>query len=291
MNNLIESIVNEISKQIIESYIDANVAKQCAKHLSMQLMDGIYDVSDLDAVALQLTKDLQDISHDKHLGVRRKSVSGFDRQSTETVIKSNYGFRKLEILNDNIGYIDLLRFYAPILAAETTVSAMRFVANTDALIIDLRQNGGGDPNLVVFICTYFFRERTHLNDLYWRSEDSMEQFWTLPYVPGPLYTDKPLYILTSSNTFSAAEEFCYNLKNLNRARIIGEVTRGGAHPGGWHELPGGFEIFVPCGKAINPISKDNWEGKGVIPHVKTSADDALDVALREIRSILNQRGK
>lgn len=289
MHELVESIVNQIADQLIGFYVDLDLAKQSVERIRKQLVTGAYEVSDLDVLATILTKDLQDLSHDKHLRVRRKAVNELSQKiRPEVALKVNNGFYKAEILDDNIGYLDVRLFYPAAWAAETGIAAMRFVANTDALIIDLRKNGGGDPEMVAFMCSYFFKERTHLNDLYCRVEDSIEQFWTLPYVSGPLYVDKPVYILTSSFTFSGAEEFSYNLKNLNRARLIGEVTKGGANPGSWRELPEGLEIFVPIAHAINPISKDNWEGKGVVPHVEVSADDALAVALSEIRTTLKE---
>jgi len=148
----------------------------------------------------------------------------------------------------------------------------------DAIIFDLRDNGGGDPKMIAFISTYLFGEATHLNDLYNRKEDSTTQYWTMPYVPGKRLTGKPVFVLTSKRTFSGAEEFSYNLKNLKRATIIGETTGGGAHPVSGHRVDDHFMIGVPFAKAVNPISKTNWEGTGVEPDVKVPADEALDVA-------------
>ncbi|MFJ7726159.1 S41 family peptidase [Neobacillus sp. NPDC097160] len=289
MNEIVESIVNKIDELFIRHYIELDLAKDLVVKIRTQAEHGSYNTLDLDKLTVILTKDLQSITKDKHVRVRRKAVNELSQQLTpEAARKVNNGFYKAEILDDNIGYIDFRLFYPTAWAAETGAAAMKFIANTDALIIDLRKNGGGDPEMVAFMCSYFFEERTHLNDLYCREQDSTEQFWTV-YVPGPLYVDKPLYILTSSYTFSGAEEFSYNLKNLNRARIIGETTKGGANPGSWHVLPEGLEIFVPIAKSINPITKDNWEGKGVVPHVKILADKALTVALKEIRAKLIEK--
>src|SRR4029079_14564144 len=175
---------------------------------------------------------------------------------------------------------DLRGFQPAQFGAETVVAAMNFVANTDALIVDLRRNGGGDPSMVSLISSYLFgSEPVHLNDLYFRPDDSTRQWWTLQYVPGKRYGDKkPVYVLTSNRTFSAAEEFTYNLKNLKRATIVGETTGGGAHPGGMRRIGEHFGMFIPTGRAINPISKTNWEGTGVKPDVDVPADQALKVA-------------
>ena len=164
------------------------------------------------------------------------------------------------------------------LTGSTAVAAMNFLSNVDAIIFDLRENGGGDPKMIALISTYLFGKRTHLNDLWERKGDATDQYWTLPYVPGKRLEDKPVCVLTSKQTFSGAEEFSYNLKNLKRATLVGETTGGGAHPVSGHRIDDHFMIGVPFARAINPISKTNWEGKGVEPDVKVTASDALTTA-------------
>jgi Periplasmic protease len=134
--------------------------------------------------------------------------------------------------------------------------------------------------MVALISTYLFAEPTHLNDLWQRKDNTTQQYWTLPYVPGKRLDGKPVYVLTSKQTFSGAEEFCYNLKNLKRATLVGETTGGGAHPVSGHRIDEHFIIGVPFARAINPISKTNWEGTGVEPDVKVSAAEALTTAER-----------
>ncbi|MFN2145752.1 MAG: S41 family peptidase, partial [Anaerolineales bacterium] len=155
-------------------------------------------------------------------------------------------------------------------------AAMNFLANMEALIFDLRECQGGNPDSVTLICSYLFEgEPVHLNSLYWRDEDRTEEYWTLPEVPGARMGDVPVYVLTSKTTFSAGEEFAYDLQALKRATLIGETTSGGAHPGSPFRLHPHFEMFVPLGMAINPVTGGNWEGVGVVPDIEVSADEAL----------------
>ena len=163
---------------------------------------------------------------------------------------------------------------------------MGFLANVDALIIDLRQNGGGSPSMIQLLSSYFFEEPTHLNSFERRGQEQIDQFWTLPHVPGKKLLDVPLFVLTSPSTFSAAEEFTYNMKNLGRATIIGQTTGGGAHPGGTHAVGGLISVFVPDGRAINPITGTNWEGTGIAPHVPVQGTGALDEARRLARKAI-----
>jgi hypothetical protein len=156
---------------------------------------------------------------------------------------------------------------------------MRFVANTDAMIFDMRRNGGGNPEMVRFICSYLFKEPTHLNTLCWRENDRRVEFWTITDLPGPSLADVPAFVLTSGYTFSGAEEFTYDLKTRRRATIVGETTGGGANPGGTFPLNDRFNAFIPTGRAVNPVTGTSWEGVGVEPDVACAADAALDTAL------------
>jgi C-terminal processing protease CtpA/Prc len=190
----------------------------------------------------------------------------------------NCAFSKLEILNHNIGYIRFDAFLPPEFCGPTAVAAMNFLAHTDALIFDLRENHGGDPEMVDFIVSYLFSQPTHINDLTNRHDNETHQFWTLPWVSGPRLVDQPVYVLTSHETFSGGEEFVFDLKTQKRATIVGEATGGGAHP--VRGMPAGdhFVMRVPFGRPINPVTKGDWEGKGVEPDVQASAADALVTA-------------
>jgi C-terminal processing protease CtpA/Prc len=184
----------------------------------------------------------------------------------------------VEILPGNVGYVKLDGFAPVNLCASTVVAAMNFVANVDAIIFDLRDNGGGDPLMVSYVSSYLFDQPTHLNDIWTRATDSTRQFWTDAQVSGKRLGTQPAFVLTSSRTFSGGEGFAYGLKTQKRATIIGETTGGGAHPVRGEKIDDRFVINVPYARAINPITKTNWEGTGVEPDVKVAAADALTTA-------------
>jgi hypothetical protein len=279
-------VIDGVVANLNEFYVYPESAKKMEEALRARQKAGAYDaVIDGETFASKLTENLQEVSHDKHLHVNffpmvlPKGDPGPppDDQAHE-LERDNCAFEKAERLASNIGYLKFNAFFDPAACGPTAVAAMNFLGNVDAIIFDLRDNGGGDPKMIAFISTYLFGESTHLNDLYDRKQDSTTQYWTLPYVPGKRLTGKPVFVLTSKRTFSGAEEFSYNLKNLKRATIIGETTGGGAHPVSGHRVDDHFMIGVPFARAVNPISKTNWEGKGVEPDVKVPADEALEVA-------------
>jgi len=199
----------------------------------------------------------------------------------------NYGFQSADILPGNIGYLDLRIFENPDAAGPTATAAMALLANADAMIVDLRENGGGEPEMVQLLCSYFFGpDPVHLNSLYWRRTGRTDEFWTLAEIPGKRIPDIPLYVLTSARTGSAAEEFAYNLQALKRALIIGRTTAGAANPGDYFDVGDGFSIFISTGKAINPVTGTNWEGRGVVPDVDIASDAALEEAqLRALQQL------
>jgi C-terminal processing protease CtpA/Prc len=162
---------------------------------------------------------------------------------------------------------------------DTAAAAMTFLANADALIIDLRQNGGGSPDAVALMASYLMGpEPARMNDIYNRPSNETRQFWTLPYVPGKRLTGTDVYLLTSTRTFSGAEDFAYGLKSLKRVTIVGEVTGGGAHPVSPHRITDHFVVAVPFGRSISVFTHTDWEGVGVEPDVKVPAERALATA-------------
>jgi hypothetical protein len=194
--------------------------------------------------------------------------------------RMNYGFEKMERMPGNVGYLDLRGFSGDPAGQATAVAAMNFLSNTDALIIDLRRNGGGHPKMIATILTYFTKpeDRLLINRFYHRENNETNEYWTSPYVPGPRYAGKPIYVLISNRTGSAAEEFAYDVQTHKLGTVVGAVSAGGANPGGIYRLSANFAAFIATGRAINPVTKTNWEGAGVQPDSVTTGGVALRTA-------------
>jgi hypothetical protein len=287
-------IIATVGRLLKESYVFPDVAKKMAAALRAKEKRGEYkDIVDGAVFAVRLSDDLRDVSHDPHLELRFSPVAQPREEPAKhaepdpilrrELMAVNCGFEKAEHLAPNIGYLKFNVFADPEICTPTAVAAMNFVGDSDALIIDLRDNNGGG-GMGQFIASYLFAERTHLNDVYSREDNATHEAWTLPYVPGKKFIGKPVFVLTSKQTFSAAEDFCYALKNLKRATLIGETTGGGAHPVEPHRIDDHFSIILPIGRSISPITKTDWEGTGVEPDVKVPADEALTEALRRARN-------
>ncbi len=296
------AIIDDIAAALNEIYVFPETAKKMEEHVRAQLKSGAYDrLGKLDEFTQKLTEDLQSVSRDLHLRVAFNPDPPGGEEGGPTpeqqaryenqLRRDNYCFRKVERLSGNVGYIKLDCFAQADLGGSTAIAAMGFLSGTDALIFDLRDNGGGSPSMIQLLISYLLEgEPTHLNSFYIRKGDRTEQFWTNAWVPGKRMPDVPVFVLTSGRTFSAAEEFTYNLKNLKRATLVGETTGGGAHPVNFHRVKGyPVGVSLPFGRAINPISGTNWEGTGVEPDIKAPVADALAVAHSRALSTLAEK--
>lgn len=296
--------VDSLSAKLNRFYVFPDKAREMSELIQRNLKDGKYaSFTDPMAFADRITEDLLSISHDKHIRFRfapdrvqqMREMELAEEPNIEELKaeagRQNFGFEEVRILDGNIGYIKLNGFEDAAFAGEAASAAMNLVSYADAIIFDLRENGGGSPSMIQLLSTYLYAEdeQIHLNNFYFRPDDETTQTWTLPYVNGKRNPKAQVYVLTSAYTFSAAEEFTYNLKNLKRAIIVGETTGGGAHPGGPQIIGESFVCFIPIGRAINPISKTNWEGVGVAPDVQTTRENALHkahyLALDSLRKI------
>ncbi|MGB7250409.1 MAG: S41 family peptidase [Phormidesmis sp.] len=287
-----ETVLRAIAQQMAE-YAFPEVAQKIQNDLGDRIAAGGYqDVKSGSQLAETLTAQLQTLSGDQHLKVYFSPMvlphlapqtdippAEIEHQRRLSELR-NFDINRVERLQGNVGYLELFSFEPPEFAGAVMTAAMQFVANTSALIIDLRRNRGGSASMVALLTSYLLPAypAVHLTDLYWPNEERIQQSWTMPHVSAPRYLNKPVYVLTGLETFSAAEEFAYNLKHLKRAVVVGETTAGGANPGAGFRVHDHFWMFIPTGQAISQVTGENWEGKGVLPDFKVPAELSLKTA-------------
>jgi len=289
-----DRLIEGIAASLKDSYVFPDAVPDLEKAIRAHLNTGEYKRFRSAAPLVEhISRQLQDAAHDRHLRLVYYSEAlpapGSDKPPTaderaawraKQVAEGaahNFGFERAELLEGNIGYLKLHSFEEADLGGETAVAAMNFLAHARALIFDLRENHGGDPGMIALILSYLFEEPTHLNDIFWRPDNSTGQYWTSGHVSGSRFTGD-VYVLISGHTFSAGEEFAYDLQTQKRATIVGEPSAGGAHPITIHRLDDHFAVLVPSGRAINPITHTDWEGVGVKPDVAAAPELALKTA-------------
>jgi tetratricopeptide (TPR) repeat protein len=280
-------ILQEIDSLIECKYVIAEKSKEYADEFKKIYMANRYaSLRDAKEFAERVTADLQTITNDKHICLRKIESSDIGEKSESSLhhsirflrlrMKENTGFYKLEWIHENIGYMELRRFYSIAEAKDMITAAMRFLSNANAIIIDIRENGGGSGD---YLSSYFLKYPTQLNSCYYRYQDYTEEFWTSKDIESEPLTDVPLFILTGRNTFSAAESFAYDLQARGRAVLVGDSTKGGAHSVDLFKIDDQFEINISTSRAINPVTGENWEGIGVIPDIQVPSETALDTAI------------
>jgi len=289
------AVVESVTAAIDSIYVLEQPAKEIVATLQGNLDSGRYDdVTDVQRFAQQLFEDCQAVNHDGHFGIRvlppldpesveaRRSATPEEIERQEAARRArNYGFREVRILPGGVAYVRFDEFSWGPEAFETATAIMNSVANASAVIFDVRNNGGGSAAMIRHLTAYLFDESVHLVNWEIRAENWTEQSHTPDWVPGRRIPDTPVYVLTSERTFSAAEEFSFNLRNLERATLVGQTTGGGGHTvAGYQFHFEGFrlEMRLPYGRAYFPPTGEGWEGKGVAPHVEVASEQALDTA-------------
>lgn len=283
--------VVESAARLIESrYVSPERGVRIARALRGQA-DRFTDTDPV-AFAGALTAYLRKVSNDGHFAVEHRSLSRQDLAAADSLDSSaelerwygtgvNHGFEAVRRLAGGVGYLDLRVFAPTRMAGDMASAAMTLLAQSPALIIDLRQNGGGMGDMVALLAAYILDSPTEISGTYDRPTDRHTRSFTPAWVPGRRFGGtKPVFILISRRTFSAAEAFTYDMQAAGRAKVIGERSGGGAHPFAYRAIDDRFVLSLPEGRSINPITGRDWEGTGVVPDVETGADDALDVALK-----------
>ena len=281
------AVVESLIERLEEGYVLPERAAEAAALLRARLAEGRYDLPLGPELCRRASGDLLEATGDKHLRLLWHEASEPSGRGEEQFVADlleqfrleNQGIRRVERLEGNVGLIVLSVIPPAALAGPAIVAAMRLVQDTHALILDLRETRGGSPDGVALLASFLFPDGdVHLNDVVQGAQGPRRQYWTAAYVPGPRYLDRPVYVLTSSTTFSGGEELAYDLQALGRGVVVGEVTRGGAHPSAVVSLTEQVELRLPVARTVNPVTGGNWERAGVQPDVPATAADALEVA-------------
>ena len=300
------AVVGTLAEQLTRHYVDADTGAMIAKHVRDRLTGGAYDtIVSPGRFAEALTVDLRSVNGDRHLNVTYNPGNPGQRPGPEGIRmfgpptrgpggpggpgpngpaaiaarRTNFSLGRVDILPGNVGYMDIRGFAGAPEVVDAIKSALDYLHNTDAIIFDLRRNGGGSPFSVNMIISHFTTADT-LPSLTVKNRSGHETFtrYTLASVPGPRRPTVPLYVLTSGATASAGEDFTFVLKNMKRATIVGGTTAGAGHNNAILDLGEGFNASVSFTRVMDPKTGAEWERVGVIPDVPVDPTRALDVA-------------
>jgi hypothetical protein len=280
--------VQQVLAVLDENYVYPHMAEKMRRFVMQQLDLGVYDhPRSQKALIERLQADLREVSQDGHISLHLAAPS-LDRSShIRPATKSNlevYSSNVLNIGSSEIGYLRFNKFSGDPQTKKQISDAMQTLDSSDALIIDLRENVGGDPNLVAFLSSYFVGPDTLLWSVLDRNATSI--FDVSSSNATQRYSGE-VCILTSKKTYSAAEAFTYTLKHLGRACVIGEATGGGAHLVNMKRVNDDIDIRIPVFRAYSPITKSNWEGTGVIPTILIESAQAKTVAIEHLKNRIN----
>ena len=284
----IRRVLHAALDRIALSYAFPDAAATLASALGPKIDSGQYDtVSGALALVRAFNKDIRAVVSDHHLNFGYSAEpndpnASEDSQEAraalrEEAVRSGFGVQALERLPGNVGYLDYTKFPDPEYTGEGIAAAFTLLSGTDALIIDMRNNAGGNPYTVAQLVSYFLpAEPVKLSELYFTPDKGVRQIWSQPFVSGPRYLERPVYVLTSERTYSGAEAFCVEMREHHLATLVGKTTRGGANPARWFVLDAHFAVQVPIGRPLDPGK--SWEGVGVKPDADVPSADALDAA-------------
>jgi tetratricopeptide (TPR) repeat protein len=295
-------IIKKISQLLKDKYVYPDLGEKFGQQLQVLFKSGVFDrINNAKEFSEILSKDLQQLMNDKHIYFRLIEASDIGEAKEGSLHhpvrlfrlgqKEHLGFNRLDWIEGDIGYLDYRRFYYNADAREMLSCAIKFLSSANAIIIDLRENQGGSMEMIPFISSYFFPFPTQLTGIYYREQDLIQEIWTVENIEGERLLNVPLFLLVSRNSFSAAESFAYDMKVSERATLVGDSTRGGAHSVDLFDVEDRFEIYIPTARAIHPLTMDNWEGSGIIPDILVPSEIALDTAVALAKEAAREFGK
>ncbi len=292
-----QAVVIRVAELLESRYVDVKKGRELARQIRRDATARRWhEIPDDEEFAKTVTARLRELSRDGHLSLDYSAKAlAPDADSAEQAFSTdefekwygvgvNHGFEEVRRLEGNIGYLNLTVFAPPSMGADLAVAAMSLLAQSDALIVDLRRNGGGDGAMGKLLAGYLLDAPREMSGKYDRPSDKLTRSFSAGWVPGRRFgADKPVYLLTSKRTFSAAEAFAYDLQALGRAVVVGEPSGGGAHPFAYRRAGTHFVLSLPEGRSVNPITGKDWEGVGVQPDVVIPEAQALEKALELAR--------
>jgi peptidase S41-like protein len=282
--------LKSVTAVLQESYVFPEMRPKLVERLRRSAEAGRYEVDDPRAFADRITEDLRDIAHDGHLSIRfapaeyaaataaPASNQGSEELERRQALRDHYGLAELKILPGNIRYLRITGFEW--VRDETGAAyddAMRFLKEGDAIIIDLRGNGGGSAAAVQYLTSHFLPADTLLVT-FLQDSAPPSQSRTLNYLPAGRLQGKPLFVLIDGGVASAAEEFAYHVQQFKLGELVGAGTAGAANNNRFVPVAPGFMLSVSFGRPVHAVSNTNWEGVGIKPSVEAPPVQALDVA-------------
>ncbi|HVQ10046.1 MAG TPA: S41 family peptidase [Allosphingosinicella sp.] len=285
------AVVAEVRRIIAERYVLPERRPALDAILARGLASGRYGVADPGQLAERINADLDNAGHDRHLnfrydpqaaaGLAARTAQGEPDQSAyeRQARAANHGISELRVLPGNVRYMayDGFMWIGPE-SAGALETAMRFLAGGDAVIIDLRRNGGGSPEAVQYLVSHFLPGGRPLVTFHMNGQASPDSLSTLAELPAGRMVGKPLYVLTSGGTASAAEEFTGHVGGYRIGELVGETTAGAGFRNDLVPIPGGFVLSVSVGRAVLASTGRDWEAVGLAPTMPTEVAGALDVA-------------
>jgi tetratricopeptide (TPR) repeat protein len=297
-----EKLLDEISELVENHYVYPDLGEDYGEEISFLSRSHKFDgINDPKQFGENVTTVLQELMNDKHINFRLIETSELNNTTAGSLHhpvryfrlgqKEHLGFYRLDWIEDEIGYLDYRRFYHHSRAREMWLNAIQFLSTANAIIIDLRENGGGSGDMGTLMLSYFLPHPTQLTGTYYREGDMTKEMWTHEKVTGKKFPDVPLFVIIGKKTFSAAEYFAYDLKVRKRATLIGEASKGGAHSVDRYPVGDNFEIYISTARAVNPVTGSNWESTGLIPDIIAPNESVLDTTIALAKKAAEEYGK